>query len=133
MDETPTAQQKLARRDSRAVQEQLWFVIPWLLGAGVVGVALWFIYAFQASSQGGACGPNGFLFASEWKGGGQASNGSVATAGVIGASLWLVGGVIYWLLGRSGGRLLLGFAVLDLAALVTLWYLSPLIWGLRHC
>jgi hypothetical protein len=116
----------------REVREQLWFVVPWLVAAGVVGLALWFIYAFQGSSQGAAaCGP-GFIF-DEWGGGGQASNASLMTAGVVGASLWLAGGVTYWFLGRRGGRLLLAFAAWDMAALVALWYLSPLIWGPRYC
>jgi hypothetical protein len=117
----------------RAVREQLWFLVPWLLAAGFVGFALWVIYVLAASGTGAACGP-AFTFGSGWwDGGGQASKGSAVTAGVLGASLWLVGGVTYWLLGRRGGRLLLAFVALDVAALVVLWYLSPVIWGPRHC
>jgi hypothetical protein len=132
VDRTRGAQHSPGRRELRAVREQLWFLVPWLFAAGLVGLALWGFYVLNASGQGAACGPN-FIFANDWKGGGQASNGSALTAGVLGASLWLVGGVTYWLLGRRGGRLLLAFAASDIAALVVLWYLSPVIWGPRHC
>ena len=112
-------------------RDRLWLVVPWFVAAGLVGYGLWLVYLFAAMSGGEACAPNAFF--GGWAGGGQASYGSNVAAGVIGAAGWLVGGVVYVLLGRRGWLLWLGCAGLNFVGLVALWSVSPVIWGPRHC
>ncbi len=119
----------LAPRDLGEGMRTALYVL-WLIGVAVVGFVLWVIYAGLAL--GGVVqrcsGIPGW-----YVGGGQVSGGSLLTAAVVGGSLWLAAGIAAWRLRRKLGLLFGGFVAVYVIGLVVLWFVSPLLWGPRHC
>jgi hypothetical protein len=103
----------------------------WWLAVAVVGVVIWGVYVLIAAPIFPGCNPDEFLGGAYY--GGAASGGSLATAAVLGGSLWLVSGAAALRLRRKLGLLFLGFATLYVVSLVVLWNISPLFWGPRYC
>jgi hypothetical protein len=116
------------RRQARKRVLTVWSIAP-----ATAGFFMWLIYGLGATTSGAAaaCGPE--MIWSSWSGGGQASEGSVLAAAVIGGALWLAASVAAWLLRSRLGLLLIGFVASYFVGLLALWYLSPLIWGPRFC
>lgn len=113
---------------AREVLARLWVVLSPLVWA-----AIWLVYYLQANPiLGGNCGPEGLVFGplGRWEGGGYESE---LAAAVVGALLLAVGGLTAWHVRKRPGTVMFAFAGTYVVALVVLWFVSPAIWGPRHC
>lgn len=87
----------------------------------VIGGLIWFAYAWNVAVN--------YLFCF----GGRASDGSLISAAVLGASLWLAASVVIVRLRRRLTVIFTGFVTVYILGLVALWYLSPVVWGKTLC
>jgi hypothetical protein len=98
-------------------------LVGYASATAILGLFIWWVYVMFAIGSIADC----------WTGGGQASGGSVAAAAALAGCLWLAVNCSAWRLKRRLARLFAGFVGLYVVALVTLWEISPSLWGQRHC
>jgi hypothetical protein len=101
-----------------------------LFGVAGIGLVIWFFYGLAAALVGvhPSCD---FSILPTYEGG-QATQGSMLTAALLGASLWCAAGVGAAVRrGRGLAAVTGAFVAAYVLGLTVLWLVSPLIWGPR--